>query len=53
MTWIAALNGISTPPVPQSASVATEATKPIAANTRWPVKSMSIMPENMRTAMSS
>ena len=42
-SWMLALNGISEAPSPHSASANAEATKPIAANTRCPVSSRSIM----------
>ena len=48
-----ALKGISKPPSPQSSRAAIAATKPIAPKTRCPVKSISIMVENMRMAMRS
>ena len=49
----AAVNGISTPPSPQSSRAATVETMPMAANTRWPVSSISSMEPNMMMAMAS
>ena len=50
---IEALNGISKPPSPHSSSAKPVATKPIAPNTRCPVRSSSIIEANIRSAMSS
>ena len=53
INFIAAENGMSWPPVPQSASAAIAATAPIAPKTLWPVNSMTIIRANMNTAMNS
>src|SRR6056297_25607 len=53
ISFIAAENGISTPPVPQSSTPANAPTKPMAPNTRCPVISISIMPANMTMAIIS
>ena len=53
ISFIAAENGISAPPVPQSMSPAKAPTKPIAPNTRCPVKSISIIELNIRMAIIS
>ena len=54
MSFIAAEKGMSTPPVPpQSNKAAAAPTKPMAPNTRWPVNSITIMVENMSSAVAS
>src|SRR6056297_1868168 len=53
ISFIAAENGISTPPVPQSRTPANAPTKPMAPNTLCPVISISIMPANMTMAIIS
>src|SRR6056297_681301 len=53
ISFIAAENGISTPPVPQSKTPASAPMKPMAPNTRCPVISISIMPANMTMAIHS
>ena len=53
MSFMAAANGTSAPPVPQSASAATAATPPIAPKTRCPVRSISIIEANMSRAIIS
>ncbi|MOA27020.1 hypothetical protein D3C78_1478600 [compost metagenome] len=51
ISFIAALNGSSTPPSPHSSRAAAAATKPMAPNTRLPVSSNSIIEENISRAM--
>ena len=54
MSFIAAAKPRSKPPrSPQSRSAERTATKPMAAKTRWPVASMSIISANIRIVMSS
>jgi len=53
MSFIAAENGMSSPPTPQSRRPATVATKPMAAKTRCPVISISIMVLNISRAITS
>ena len=53
MSFIAAEKGSSPPPSPHSRRAATAATEPMAANTRCPVMSMSIIDANMRSAIVS
>ena len=53
ISFIAAENGMSDPPVPQRKKAETAATTPMAAKTRWPVMSRSIIEANMRSAMCS
>ena len=48
-----ALNGISEAPSPHSSRAKPVATQPIAANTRCPVSSRTIIDENISRAMSS
>ncbi|MEZ5825494.1 MAG: hypothetical protein R3C97_12385 [Geminicoccaceae bacterium] len=48
-----ALNGISIAPCPYRRRAAPAATKPIAAKTRWPVSSISIITANMVIAINS
>ena len=52
ISFMAAVNAISEPPSPHSQSADATATKPMAANTRCPVSSMSIIEENISTAIS-
>jgi hypothetical protein len=53
MSFMLALKAISEPPSPHSNMADAAATKPMAPNTRCPVRSMSIIVENIMTAMSS
>ena len=53
MSFIAAEKAISLPPSPQSRRAAMTATEPIAAKTRCPVMSISIIEANMRSAIIS
>ena len=53
MSFIAAEKPISLPPSPHSRSAAMTATEPIAANTRCPVMSISIIDANMSRAIIS
>ena len=53
MSFIAAEKPISLPPSPQRRSAAMTATEPIAAKTRCPVMSISIIEANIRVAISS
>ena len=53
ISFIAAENGTSTPPTPQSIMPAAAPTKPIAPKTRCPVKSITIMVLNITMAIIS
>ena len=53
MSFMAAEKARSDPPVPHRASAETTATKPMAANTRCPVMSISIIDANMSSAIIS
>jgi hypothetical protein len=53
MSFIAALNAISEPPFPQRNRAAMAATNPMAPNTLCPVRSMSIIDENISNAIIS
>ncbi len=53
ISFIAAENGMSDPPVPHSSMAAAAPTKPMAPNTRCPVMSISIMVENISSAIIS
>ena len=53
ITFMMAVNDSSAPPSPHNMRAAKAPTKPITAKTRCPVRSSSIIPENMRTAMTS
>ena len=53
ISFIAAVKGMSEPPTPQSVIAAIEATMPIAPKTRCPVRSITIIDENIRPAIIS
>jgi hypothetical protein len=53
INFMMAENGMSDPPVPQSANDATAPTMPMPANTRCPVNSINIIEENIRIAIIS
>ena len=53
MSFIAAEKAISLPPSPHSASAEMTATEPIAAKTRCPVMSISIIEANISSAIIS
>ena len=53
MSFIAAEKAISPPPSPHSARAAMTATEPMAANTRCPVMSISIIEANIVKAIVS
>ena len=53
ISFMAAENPSCEPPVPHSSKAEATATNPMAPNTRCPVMSISIMVENIISAMSS
>ena len=53
ISFIAAENAISLPPSPHNSSAAMDATAPMAANTRCPVMSITIIEANISAAIIS